>query len=203
MAKQAPPRTLAQRAKHASIAFWQWSKTTAQKKWQQYESKIAKITNITMAASSATSTFTLTLSILPIIASMLTIVAAAPLFSFLIPELIYSPFFYYPAIIGLSAIAGYMTYHSQVERAKLDHQIKENKEINGKLLTTVNKLEKALAQNQRHLNNQTKKYEKLQRSVTAKCTQMRNSLCKLHPASLQNLSKRSVRSSKIAKPRLA
>ncbi len=128
---------------------------------------------------------------------MLTIVAAAPLFSFLIPDLIYSPYFYYPAIIGLSTIAGYMTYRGQIERAKLDHQIKENKEINDKLLTTVSKLEQALAHNQRRLMHQTKKCERLQRSVTAKCTQMRNSL-RHHICAPVDLPKRSCRTPKRA-----
>jgi len=150
-------RSLSQRGKNALIGAYQSTKHFVVAKWQEYEPKIAKLTNITTAVTSATSTFQVTFGFLPIITSVLTIIAAAPLFNFLVPELLYSPYFYNPAIIMLSVFAGYMKYQELLDRAKLDRKIVKNEQMNEALNKTVDRLEKTLAQTKQSLVDMTKK----------------------------------------------
>ncbi len=145
--------SLFQRAKQSIITAYESTKAFFQTKLEYFQPKLKKFTTITEAATSATSTF----SALPILEVALTTVAAAPLFNFLVPDLLYSPYFYYPVIIGICALTGYMKYQELIERAKLDHKITENETINQRLTKTIKKLEKTLIQNQRSLTELEKK----------------------------------------------
>lgn len=117
-------------------------------RWDKYHSQIEKFTHYSVAAKSATTTFHFTIGLLPILGTMLTTLAGVQFLSFLVPNFLYSPYFYIPLFIGVSGLAGYMNYKDQIERAKLDHQILENKQTNEKLGKTIEQLEKALAANQ-------------------------------------------------------
>lgn len=116
--------------------------------WDKYHSQIQKFTHYTMAAKSATTTFNFSIGLLPILGTMLTTLAGVQFLQFLVPEFLYSPYFYIPLFLGIAGFTGYMNYKDQIERAKLDHQILENKQTNEKLSKTIEQLEKTLAANQ-------------------------------------------------------
>ena len=160
MAVTNPTPGLFQLAKNALMDAYQSTKHFVATKLEKYQPKLARVTNITTAVTSATSTFQVTFGFLPIITSILTIVAAAPLFNFLVPNFLYSPYFYYPAIIGLSAFAGYMKYQELIERAKLDHKITENEKTTEGLSKTVTRLEKALAKTEQSVENLSRKCQR-------------------------------------------
>lgn len=160
MAVTNPTSSLFQRTKMALIHAYESTHHYVTTKLKQYQPKLASLTNITTAVTSATSTFQVTFGFLPIITSVLTIIAAAPLFNFLVPNFLYSPYFYYPAIIGLSAFAGYMKYQELIDRAKLDHKILENEKMNDALNKTVSRLETALIKTQQSLEKFSQKSEK-------------------------------------------
>ncbi|HRE31293.1 MAG TPA: hypothetical protein PLD88_04900, partial [Candidatus Berkiella sp.] len=130
MAKQKQPTTRLQRATSRAQANWQWIKSFFTNQWELYQPQVSTFTNYTSAAGSATSTFKLTIEVMPIAMTVITVIAAAPVLNFLVPELLFSPFFYIPAIIGISIMAGYMKYQELIERAKLDRQIHQNQLIN-------------------------------------------------------------------------
>lgn len=131
-------------------------------KWHHYQ-----LGTVTVAASSATSTLRSTFEILPIITTILTFVAAAPLFHFLVPGFLFSPWIYIPAIIGVSGYAGYLKYHEIIERTKLDQQIIDNQqqqkamqEVNDKLGQTVTTLQNSLKETQKSLGALQKQFAK-------------------------------------------
>jgi hypothetical protein len=157
MAHKNSPPTLFQRSKQSAINAYQKTKAYIQQKWQLLEPKFRGWTRISKAATTATSTMKFSFDTLPILGTVLTVVAAIPLFDFLVPSFLYSPFFYYPVIIGLSAFFGYMKYQEMFERAQLDTKITENEKINEKLAKTITMLEKSLKQTQHTLTNLEKK----------------------------------------------
>lgn len=143
--------------------------------WDKYRTQIEKFTHYTMAAKSATTTFHFSIGLLPILGSMLTTLAGIQFLQFLVPEFLYSPFFYFPLFIGVSGLAGYKNYKDQIERAKLDHQIVENKkvnlenkQVNEKLGKTIEQLEKTLAANQEIWQSHVKTYQKNPRNHRTK-----------------------------------
>ncbi|MCS5712211.1 hypothetical protein [Candidatus Berkiella aquae] len=160
MAKQKQPRTRLQQNTGWAATYWRWIKSFFTNQWEIYQPQVATFTNYTSAAGSATSTFMLTIEVMPIAMAVITVIAAAPVLNFLVPELLFSPFFYVPAIIGISIMAGYMKYQELMERAKLDRQIHQNQLINEKLEQAVASLEKELALTQRVLHKHVKPRDK-------------------------------------------
>lgn len=168
MAKQNQQQTRRQRAKNRENTAWQWVKSFFVAKWELYQSQVEKFSTYTSAATSATSTFMLTIEVMPIAMSILTVIAAAPLLNFLVPEILFSPYFYIPAIISVSAMVGYMKYQELIERAKLDRQIHQNQLINEKLEKTVASLEKALTSTQCAWDQHSKQCENKHRTFSTR-----------------------------------
>lgn len=184
--------SLFQRAKQVFITACSSIKTFLQKKWHYYEPKLTKLTTITSVATSASSTLKLSFSVLPILEIAITTIAAAPLLSFLVPNFLYSPFFYYPLIIGISALAGYMKYQELIERAKLDLKISENEASNEKLTKTIEKLGKDLTQTQRSLTHLEKKYAHTSK-IIAPLKQARATTSRMHQSAANAMPRRSER----------
>ncbi|MGE3319204.1 MAG: hypothetical protein AB7I18_07890 [Candidatus Berkiella sp.] len=153
-----PKQSLFARGKNAVINTLTSIKDSVQTKWEKYH-----ITNYTIAISTATSTLKLSIRLLPIIVEALTTVAILQLLQFLLPSILFTPWFYIPVMLMVSGYIGYNKYHELIERAKLDHQIVENEkkitasqEINKKLGKTVADLQAELTATKKSLNTLNK-----------------------------------------------
>ncbi len=91
--------------------------------WEQAKPKLNKLMQACLAILAAAYTFKMSVQFAPIVLSVVTVLAAAPLFSFVLPPFLFAPSFLLPILLGISLFAGYYKYNELVLRAKLDAQI--------------------------------------------------------------------------------
>ncbi len=92
-------------------------------KWQPW---ILFIASAGKAVISFFSTLSTSLKIAPAILSALTVLSAIPLFHVIMPEFIFQPIIFTPALVGIAGIAAYLTYKDSIERDRLDKKIEAN-----------------------------------------------------------------------------
>lgn len=119
--------------------------------WNILQPKIDQLVNTSIAITVATSTLQLSIHVTPVIFSVLTVLAAAPIMSDLLPGFLFSPKVLFGMMAAVSIYAGYSKYSELVSRAKLDHQIEINKQKNILLKSQVLKLEQRLNQIEQHV----------------------------------------------------
>jgi hypothetical protein len=107
---------------------WLWQKTTdyAKQKWLGLKPKVDNLTHTTIAIGTATNTLRITIQIIPIILSVLTVLATAPLINAILPAFIFETYVIFSILFLISAYVGYSKYNELVTRAKLDRETQEN-----------------------------------------------------------------------------
>lgn len=112
---------------HACISHYrQQFSFYARRKWRTWRPRIDRVLHASMAISTATSTFKLSVEIIPIILSVLTVIATAPLLSGIMPAFVFDQSVIFFTVLTIAGIAGYQKFRELALRAKLDLQIKKN-----------------------------------------------------------------------------
>lgn len=118
-------------ATNACLATFKGLKKACQRKairlWQYAKPKLDKLMQATLAIFAAANAFRMTVQFAPIVLSIITVLAAAPLFSFVLPQFLFAPSFLLPSLFGISIFAGYYKYTELVLRSKLDAQTENNR----------------------------------------------------------------------------
>lgn len=118
--------------------------------WKIWQPKIDRVKNAAIAITVATTTLKLSIETTPIIFSVLTVLATAPLLGFILPRFLFEPIILFPAIFVISIYVGYLKYRELVERARLDHQVMENLSTIRTLTERLAHLERTLGKRQTH-----------------------------------------------------
>lgn len=129
--------------------YWNQAYAFLYNRWKKWQPKIDQLLHATIAISTATSTLKISIELTPIILSVATVLATAPLLSFILPQFLFEPYVLGPLLLGISCFAGYFKYRELVLRAKLDHQIKENQ----KQIVKHERQLKVLKKHVHHLEN--------------------------------------------------
>jgi hypothetical protein len=113
--------------------------------WKKTKPKIDKTSQAATAIYTASSTFQLTIGILPIVLSVVTVLATVPLIHFILPSFLLEPYILYPTMLAISVYAGYSQYCESITRDKLDRQIIKDHTKIRELNHKVQMLEQRLA----------------------------------------------------------
>ena len=107
-------------------ATWQSLKSYFINLWEINKPKVDKLSQATTVAITATSTFMTAVDMMPIMLSILPILAGIPLIGLILPEFFLTNAVLATMMVGISAFAGYLKYLELQERATLDHTIADN-----------------------------------------------------------------------------
>lgn len=127
--------------------------TFFQIQWQKWKPEIDKLIRAIIAILAVASTFKFALQTIPIVVSMLTVVATLPLVSYLFPSFFFTTSLNSTlifSVIGLiSTFVGYSKYKELILRNDLDTQTRENKQ---QIETLAKKLQEIEALQERIVN---------------------------------------------------
>lgn len=119
--------------------------TFFQIQWQKWKPEIDKLIRAIIAILAVASTFKFALQTIPIVVSMLTIVATLPLVSYLFPSFFFTTSLNSTlifSVIGvISTFVGYSKYKELILRNDLDTQIRENKQQITNLAKKIQEIE--------------------------------------------------------------
>jgi len=130
--------------KRLASQYWTMFYAFLHSQWEKWQPKVMRLKNAAIAITTATTTLKLSIETTPIIFSVLTVLATAPLLGYILPSFLFEPAILFPIIFGISVYVGYFKYLELMERAKLDHQITTNQSKIKTLFQKINRLEQRL-----------------------------------------------------------
>jgi hypothetical protein len=120
--------TYRKKIKQNSFTHFNRLKDQLQQAWEHWKPSINKLIQASIVISTITSAFNMAIKIAPIIFSVLSVLATAPLMSAIIPNFLLHKTSIMLILSGISIFAGYHKYYALIKRAELDRQIRRNQE---------------------------------------------------------------------------
>lgn len=134
-----------QKAKQGPKAVCNYLLENIKKLWKHTESTRELITQGGIALYTSFSAFKSTIEMIPLIVSVLTVLATAPLLSYFLPTLLFDTTIMVLILASISGLVGYHKYHELKLRAELDKQTTKQgediKELNEKLELITSELQ--------------------------------------------------------------
>lgn len=112
--------------------------------WERWQPTIDRLINTSIAITATASTIKLSIQILPIVLSILTVLATAPFINAIMPAFFLNKTVIFFSLVGISAFVGYSKFQELVMRAKLDELTRYHQRKIRRLNHRLTALEQAL-----------------------------------------------------------